>query len=604
MGHEVINVQQVLSYGSGKLTRKLLLFALALFACGLADVVWFDAPRFPGWPVMIAGLIWTLWEFWRLHNPGKPLLTLSVDGLRLHIVGIKEVLIPWQEVQAVNLIDVNVSTRYGSRTVEDVTVVDVPKAFYDRFIHIKSALARGPGWGDMFIGNGGSMRIALHHEVLPVEPSVLYAEVAARWNAFREKPRSKIAPQGWSRTSRFGLRAQTAIGILCALAFVYLFAARSGLIENWQHQRRERQLAEVMAEHERWKKLFEIDEAKSQREMDATSKKIFEPFDNPKAYAERQKQERDAAMPSQPLGPSTGHRAAVTAIAALPDGKSFVSAGLDRTVKLWDMLDPKSVRNIGAHRDTVRAVAVLPDGAQALTAGDDGEIVLRRLADGSVTHVFDAREHGHVAALALSRDGRRAASAHRSGKVIIWDVEGRTQLHLLDTGSRPTAVAFSANGARLVGANYDGDLRIWETASGALARTFGGKEVIYAAAFLPDGAQVVTGGQDEPLRLWDVASGQVVRTFFDKPANRLQLVTVMSVAVSADGKRVLSGSLGGPAQLWDIETGKEIAAFNNGARVDAVAFAPDGTILTSGDSHIRLWRASGQAMRVFAGSGS
>lgn len=603
MGHEVTNVQQVLKYGSEKLTKKLLLFALVLFACGLADVVWFDAPRFPGWPVMIAGLGWTLWEFWRLHNPGKPLLMLAPDGLRLRIVGIKDVLIPWQDVQAVSLIDMSVSTRYGSRTVRDVTVVDVSKAFYDRFIHIRNALARGPGWGDMFVDLGGSTRIALHHEVLPVEPSVLFAEVGARWNAFREKPRSGKAPQGWSRTSRFGLRAQIAVGVLCAIAFVYVLAARSGMIERWQTERRERQIAESVAEHARWKKQAEADFASFRREMDEKSKKLFEPFDNPKASAERQKQERDAAMPPQPLGPSTGHSAAVVAIAASPDGNSLVSAGLDRTVKLWDMFDPKTVRNIGSHKDTVRAVAVLPDGAQALTAGDDGEIVLRKLADGSVVHTFDTREHGSVEALALSRDGQRAASAHRARKIILWDVSNRASLRMLDADGRPTAVAFSRDGDRLIAATYEGQLRIWDTASGDLLRTFGGKDVIYAVAFTPDGARVVSGGQGEPLQLRDAASGEVLRTFFDKPANGMQHATVMSVAVSADGKRVLSGTNGGAAQLWDIETGKQVATFNSGTRVNAVAFTPDGSILTGGDRHVRLWRASGQAVRVFAGSG-
>ena len=585
MGHEVTNVQRVLNYGSEKLTKKLLLFALILFACGLADVVWFDEPRFPGLPVMIAGLIWTLWEFWRLHNPGKPLLTLSPDGVSLRILGVKDVLIPWADVRAVGSAD------------DHVTLIEVSKRFYDRFIHVGNVLVRGPGWDDRFIRRGDTVQVALHQEVLPVESDVLRAEIEARWNAFKDKPRNVAARSSGSTV------VPLVVAVLSVLVLAWLFAARSGLIENWQHQRRERQMAEAMADFERARKQAEADFAKTQREMDEKSKKLFEPFDNPKAFAERQKQERDAAAPPQPLGPSTGHRAAVVAIAASPDGRSLVSAGLDRTVKLWDMLDPKTVRNIGSHKGTVRAVALLPDGLHALTAGDDGEIVLRKLADGSVAHVFDAREHGHIEALSLSRDGRRAASAHRSGKVIIWDIEGRAQLYLLDAGNRPTAVAFSADGVQLVGANYVGELRIWETSSGTLVRTFGGKEVIYSVAFLPDSARVVTGGQDEPLRLWDVASGQVLRSFFDKPANGMQFHTIMSVAVSADGRRILSGGSGGTAQLWDIDTGKEIAAFNNGGRVNAVAFAPDGTILTSGDSYIRLWRPSGQAVRVFAGAG-
>jgi WD domain, G-beta repeat len=603
MGHDVANVHEVLVYSAGKVTKRLLGLALAVFACGFADVVYFDAPRFPGWPVMVAGLCWAMWEFWRLHNPGKPLLTLSPDGLRLRVAGVKQVQIPWQDVQSVGSEDMDVSTRYGSRTVPNVTVIEVPKRFYDRFIHVGNFIVRGPGWGDMFTPNGERIRIALHHEVLPVEPTVLLAEVEARWNAFRDQPRPATAPLGWSRTSRLEPRVQLAVGVLCALAFLYMMAARSGMIEKWEAGRRERHLANLDAEHARWKKELEDDRARSQREMEETSKRLFEPFDDPKAYAERQKQQRDAAMPAQPPGPTSGHRGGVVSIALSPDGKSFVSAGLDRTVKLWDLFDPKTVRNIGSHKDTVRSVAVLPDGAQVVSAGDDGVILLRRLADGGLLHEFDAREHGDVAALAISRDGRRAASAHRKGKVAIWDIEGRALLHLLAASARPTAVAFSVDGSQVIGAGYDGDLRIWQTGSGSPLRTFGGKEVIYAVAFLPDGKRAVSGGQIEPLRLWDIESGELIRTFFDKPAPGMQFATVMSVAVSADGKRILSGSTDGAARLWDIETGKEVARFDNGGRVDAVAFAPDGTILASGGHSIRLWRPSGQALRVFAGSG-
>lgn len=283
MGHGVTNVQQVLKYGSEKLTKKLLLFALVLFACGFADVVFFDNTRFPGWPVMVAGLGWALWEFWRLHNPSKPLLELSPEGVALRIVGVKDVLIPWADVRAVGAADVIARDLISPRRHElpNVTVIEVSKRFYDRFIHIGNFLARGPGWDNTFIRKGDTVQIAFHQEVLPIEPDVLRAEIEARWNAFKDRPRTVAAHSSGSTV------VPLVVGVLAALALVYLFAARSGLIENWQNQQRERQLAETVAEFERWRKQADADSARFQREMDEKSKKLFEPFDNPKAYAER-----------------------------------------------------------------------------------------------------------------------------------------------------------------------------------------------------------------------------------------------------------------------------------------------------------------------------
>jgi len=78
----------------------------------------------------------------------------------------------------------------------DVTVILLPQPFYDQRIFVDSFLLRGPGWNANFIRKGALVQMALHHELVSVEPRALREAIEARWLAFRDRP--AVAP---ARTS-------------------------------------------------------------------------------------------------------------------------------------------------------------------------------------------------------------------------------------------------------------------------------------------------------------------------------------------------------------------------------------------------------------------
>ena len=76
---------------------------------------------------------------------------------------------------------------YNTWVVRDVTVILLPKPFYDRRIFVNSFFLRGPGWNANFIVKGALVQMALHHELVSVEPRPLREAVEARWLAFRDR---------------------------------------------------------------------------------------------------------------------------------------------------------------------------------------------------------------------------------------------------------------------------------------------------------------------------------------------------------------------------------------------------------------------------------
>ncbi|WP_089728653.1 WD40 repeat domain-containing protein [Candidatus Thiosymbion oneisti] len=83
------------------------------------------------------------------------------------------------------------------------------------------------------------------------------------------------------------------------------------------------------------------------------------------------------------------------------------------------------------------------------------------------------------------------------------------------------------------------------------------------------------------------------------------IARLQSVAFAPDGRSVLSGSAtDSTMKLWDLSSGQKIRTFRGSSQVWAVDFAPDGRSVLSGglDDTLRLWDvSSGKEIRTFFG---
>ncbi|HUG70885.1 MAG TPA: protein kinase [Pirellulaceae bacterium] len=194
---------------------------------------------------------------------------------------------------------------------------------------------------------------------------------------------------------------------------------------------------------------------------------------------------------------------AITAAHYTSDGRRAVSASQDGTVTLWEVQTEiaLSTTEVGAPITCLE----LAGSTRAIVAAQSNHMELWDLDK----HTKIREYTGHsflVLDVAVSNDGKYAASASADHTVRVWNVETSEEIAILTRHrKRVNAVAISQDGQYVLSADDDGALYYWHVGRRALLREFEGHAgPIRDVAIAPNGRIGLSAGDDAKLRFWQL----------------------------------------------------------------------------------------------------
>ncbi len=317
----------------------------------------------------------------------------------------------------------------------------------------------------------------------------------------------------------------------------------------------------------------------------------------------------DATAP-QPVGVLLQHHTSrVLSLAWHPDGARLASGDETGVLAVWDVNAPeRPLSTRAAHEGGVTSLLFDSADPPSLWSGSDDRAA-RQWAlrdDGSLARARTLGEHlGGVTSLAVSDDGRWAATATSAGEVFLWPRATRRgrgkrkkksgplpALPLLGHSGIVPTVAFTPDGHWLITAGGSG-LRMWDLQA---------KDPSIASVVLPGhsgevtqmvlaaGNRAVTGATDNTLRVWDLEKSQTV---ISSAVLDGHLASVRAVAVSRDGLRVASGSEDNTVRVWDAfgaSAGRGGAILRVGATaVQDFGVSNSDNVLGLSTAEVKVW---------------
>ncbi|HEX5009520.1 MAG TPA: WD40 repeat domain-containing protein, partial [Planctomycetota bacterium] len=302
----------------------------------------------------------------------------------------------------------------------------------------------------------------------------------------------------------------------------------------------------------------------------------------------------------------------LVSVAFTPDGSRIVCGDDRGGLHGWDVPTGAEAGSAEGFERPVRGLAFAPDGrllaqTAAATPHPEAGVGLEAftLRDGGSFAVVRevAGHYADVSAVTFAPDGKRLASMCRDHLVRLWDPA--TGARLLAPAGHDTGVsgvAADAAGALLVTGGDDGQLGFWNGRTGELTKmALASLSSLTAVALSPDGRLAASSALDGGLQLWVPAGGEQRGGWAGDAQHAAQ-----ALAFGPDGRTLASAETDGKVRLRDVgaaldarvEPGTDAATAlalpqreldSGGAVAFAVAWSPDGKLLASGSSRLRLF---------------
>jgi guanine nucleotide-binding protein subunit beta-2-like 1 protein len=213
------------------------------------------------------------------------------------------------------------------------------------------------------------------------------------------------------------------------------------------------------------------------------------------------------------------HTKDVLSVAFSADNRQIVSGSRDKTIKLWNTLaECKYTIQEDGHSDWVSCVRFSPNQVNPIivSAGWDRTVKVWNLTNCKLK-LNHYGHNGYLNTVTVSPDGSLCTSGGKDCKALLWDLNDGKHLHTLDHNDIINALCFSPNRYWLCVA-YGSSIKIWDLACkkmveelrpGVSASSNDNSKAdppqCLSLAWSTDGQTLFAGYSDNKIRVWQVS---------------------------------------------------------------------------------------------------
>ncbi len=290
----------------------------------------------------------------------------------------------------------------------------------------------------------------------------------------------------------------------------------------------------------------------------------------------------------------------------------LATTGIDRTVRLWDPLTGELQHILEGHTDSVYGVCSVTTAGHTLlaTAGIDRTVRLWDPLTGELQHILEDHTDSVYGVCSITTAGHTLlASACADGTIRLWDPASDRAQRIIHghTGAVRSVCSVEAAGrVELASASVDGTVRLWDPLTGELQRVLKGHtDSVYGVCSISTAGRTLlaTAGIDGTVRLWDPTGDRVQRIIGENTDSARGVCSL-----DVHGRDLLASAGGdGAVRLWDPTASQPdhvVTGLLNSVRAVCSITVTGRTLLASGgdDATVRTWDpATGQPHYVLHG---
>ncbi|OQR72633.1 WD repeat domain-containing protein 83-like [Tropilaelaps mercedesae] len=285
------------------------------------------------------------------------------------------------------------------------------------------------------------------------------------------------------------------------------------------------------------------------------------------------------------------HQGAVRAVRYNVDGNYALTAGSDRTVKLWNPTKAspnESLQTFVGHGLDVLDCRSSCDNSLVVTASADKSCALYDVQTGRSLRRW--RGHaGSVLCVAFNEDASLVLSGGIDGIVGIWDVRNKNAREALQTleEAKDAITSVTCSDHEILVSSLDGRVRRYDIRVGKMMHDNAGTPVT-RACFTSDGKCILVSCLGGVLHLIDKHTGECLQQYKGHSDSEFYL----DIGLGAHGMRVFSGSEDGHVFVWALVEANIIYKIRHPVKgaVHSLSHHPEqNSLLTASKGLVYLW---------------